>query len=121
MYDRCVTRGRRPAPFSPVIYGQTAPRIVQAPGVVAIRNEMIHETRIIFRWTAVLTPPANERMNMGDSRGHWEGNTLVVETTNYLGGRNSVSVNGAGGVPYSEDLKTVERFTTRVDDKHVAY
>ena len=59
-------------------------------------------------------------MNMGDSRGHWEGNTLVVETTNYLGGRNSITVNGAGGVPYSDDLKTVERFT-RVDDKHIDY
>jgi hypothetical protein len=117
MYDRCITRGVAGSIF-PVIYGNGT-QIVQAPGIVAIRNEMIHETRIIPT-DGRPHAPANQRMNMGDSRGHWEGNTLVVETTNYIGGRNSVSVNGTGGVPYSDDLKTVERFT-RVDDKHIDY
>ncbi len=117
MYDRCITRGVAGSIF-PVIYGNGT-QIVQAPGTVAIRNEMIHETRII-PLDGRPHAPANERMNMGDSRGHWEGNTLVVETTNYLGGRNSITVNGAGGVPYSDDLKTVERFT-RVDDRHIDY
>jgi hypothetical protein len=117
MYDRCITRGVAGSIF-PVIYGNGT-QIVQAPGIVVIRNEMIHETRIIPT-DGRPHAPVNERMNMGDSRGHWEGNTLVVETTNYLGGRNSVSVNGTGGAPYSEDLKTVERFT-RVDDKHIDY
>ena len=47
---------------------------------------------------------------MGDARGHWEGNTLVVETTNFLGGKNGVGLNG-GGVPTSDALKLVERYT----------
>lgn len=117
MYDRCITRGVAGSIF-PVIYGNGT-QIVQAPGVVAIRNEMIHETRIV-PLDGRPHAPANQRMNMGDSRGHWEGNTLVVETTNYIGGRNSVSVNGTGGMPYSDDLVTIERFTRR-DDKHIDY
>ena len=117
MYDRCITRGVAGSIF-PVIYGNGT-EIVQAPGVVAIRNEMIHETRIV-PLDGRPHAPASERMNMGDSRGHWEGNTLVVETTNYIGGRNSVSVNGTGGAPYSDDLVTVERFT-RTDARHINY
>ncbi len=57
---------------------------------------------------------------MGDARGHWEGNTLVVETTNFIGGRNGVGVNGNGAAPYSDDLKLVERFT-RVDARNIQY
>ena len=55
--------------------------ILQAPGYVIIRNEMIHETRVI---PLDGRPHVGKgiRMYMGDSRGHWEGNTLVVETTN---------------------------------------
>ena len=117
MYDRCITRGVAGSIF-PVIYGNGT-QIVQEPGFVAIRNEMIHETRII-PLDGRPHAPATQRMNMGDSRGHWEGNTLVVETTNYIGGHNSISVNGTGGIPYSDDLVTVERFT-RADAKHVNY
>jgi hypothetical protein len=117
MYDRCITRGGAGSIF-PVIYGNGT-EIVQAPGVIAIRNEMIHETRII-PLDGRPHAPANQRMNMGDSRGHWEGNVLVVETTNYLGGRNGVGVNGNAAVPYSDDLKTVERFT-RTSDNTIDY
>jgi hypothetical protein len=53
--------------------------------------------------------------NMGDPRGHFEGNTLVVETTNFIGGKVDV-----GGVPYSEDLKLTERFT-RIDADTIDY
>jgi hypothetical protein len=49
---------------------------------------------------------------MGDPRGHWEGNTLVVETTNFIGGKNGFIGNG-GGLPYSDETKLVERFTPR--------
>jgi hypothetical protein len=49
---------------------------------------------------------------MGDPRGHWEGNTLVVETTNFLGNRTGLGPNG-GGTPTSDALKLVERFTRR--------
>ncbi len=117
MYDRCITRGVAGSIF-PVIYGNGT-QIVQAPGIVAIRNEMIHETRIV-PLDGRPHAPANMRMNMGDSRGHWEGNTLVVETTNYIGGRNGVGVNGNAAAPYSDELKTVERFT-RVGDKAIRY
>lgn len=117
MYDRCITRGVAGSAF-PVIYGNGT-QIVQAPGMVAIRYEMIHETRII-PLDGRPHAGANLRTNMGDARGHWEGNTLVVETTNFLGGRNGVGVNGNGAAPYSDDLKLVERFT-RADDKTIQY
>jgi hypothetical protein len=117
MYDRCITRGVAGSAF-PVIYGNGT-QIIQAPGVVAIRYEMIHETRII-PLDGRPHASANLRTNMGDARGHWEGNTLVVETINFIGGRNGVGVNGNGAAPYSEDLKLVERFT-RVDAKNIQY
>ncbi len=117
MYDRCITRGVTGSIF-PVIYGNGT-QIVQAPGVVAIRYEMIHETRIIPLDRSPHAP-SGLRTNMGDARGHWEGNTLVVETTNFLGGRNGVGGNGNGAAPYSEDLKLVERFT-RADAKSIRY
>jgi hypothetical protein len=47
---------------------------------------------------------------MGDARGHWEGNTLVVETTNFLGNRTGIAGNG-GGTPTSDALKLIERYT----------
>jgi hypothetical protein len=62
----------------PAIYGN-AYDITQAPGVVAIRYEMVHETRVIRLDNS---PVSGLRSHMGDARGHWEGNTLVVETTN---------------------------------------
>jgi hypothetical protein len=80
LYDRCITRGL-PGSMMPAIYGNSY-QIVQGPGFVGIRYEMIHETRII-----PLTGSAHVssviRQHMGDARGHWEGDTLVVETTNF--------------------------------------
>jgi hypothetical protein len=77
-YDRCITRGF-PGSMMPAIYGN-AYDITQAPGVVAIRYEMVHETRVIRLDDS---PRNGQRSHMGDARGHWEGNTLVVETTNF--------------------------------------
>ena len=57
---------------------------------------------------------------MGDAVGHWEGKTLVVETTNLLGDTLAVGVNGDGGAPYSEDMKLTERFT-RVSPNTINY
>jgi hypothetical protein len=116
MYDRCITRGVAGSMF-PVIYGNGS-EIVQAPGLVAIRYEMIHETRIIPLDNRPHAPAAM-RSYMGDPRGHWEGNTLVVETTNFIGGRNGFVGNG-GGLPYSEETRLVERFT-RLSDRAVHY
>ena len=77
-YDRCITRGF-PGSMMPAIYGN-AYDITQAPGLVAIRYEMIHETRVIRLDDS---PRSGIRTHMGEARGHWEGNTLLVETTNF--------------------------------------
>jgi hypothetical protein len=104
LYDRCITRGL-PGSMMPAIYGNSY-EITQSPGVVAIRYEMIHEARIIPLEPSALREPQGRpeqgrgttalsrgdgrarlspaiRMYMGDARGRWEGNTLVVETTNF--------------------------------------
>jgi hypothetical protein len=117
MYDRCVTRGVAGSIF-PVIYGNGT-QFVQTPGLIAIRYEMIHETRIV-PLDGRPHATANLRSYMGDPIGHWEGTTLVVETTNFIGGRVSVGGNGAAGPPYSEDLRLIERFT-RTSDKTILY
>jgi hypothetical protein len=99
LYVRCITRGL-PGSMMPAIYGNSY-QIVQGPGYVAIRYEMVHETRII---------PLDRRghvsdklhLYMGDARGHFEGDTLVVETTNF---RQTSAYGGA-----SDGLKVTERF-----------
>jgi hypothetical protein len=107
LYDRCISRGVMGS-ILPVIYNNGT-QIVQTPGYVAIRYEMIHETRVIPLDRRPHTGP-NIRSYMGDARGHWEGDTLVVETMNLFGGKNGIGLNG-GGTPHSADLRLVERFT----------
>jgi hypothetical protein len=106
LYDRCITRGIVGS-MLPVIYGNSF-QFVQAQGYVAIRYEMIHETRVIPLTARPHVSP-KLRMLMGDARGHFEGNTLLVETTNFTD-RTALGVNG-GGVRHSEKLRLVERFT----------
>jgi hypothetical protein len=109
IYDRCVTRGVLGSTF-PNIYSSGV-EIRQTPGFVVISYEMIHETRII---------PLDGRPHigsairsyMGDARGRWDGQTLVVETTNFNGRTGSLGRNGNGN-PTSEALRLVERFTRR--------
>jgi len=115
-YDRCISRGVMGS-ILPVIYNN-GNQIMQAPGLVIIRYEMIHETRIIPLDGSPHARPAI-RSYMGDPRGHWEANTLVVETTNLLGGRNGIGLNG-NGMPHSSALKLTERFT-RVDANTIHY
>jgi hypothetical protein len=115
-YIRCISRGLAGS-ILPVIYGNGT-EIVQSPGYVILMQEMVHEARVI----PVDNSPhvgANIRSYMGDSRGHWEGNTLVVDTTNFLGRKTGLIGNG-GGTPFSEDLHIVERFT-RVDAETINY
>jgi hypothetical protein len=106
-YIRCITRGVAGSIF-PVIYGN-GQEIVQGIGFVSIMQEMVHEARVIPLDGRPHASP-NIRTYMGDARGHWEGNTLVVETTNFLGGKTAIAVNG-WGTPASDALKVVERFT----------
>jgi hypothetical protein len=82
-------------------------QIVQAPGYVMILTEMIHDARII-PLDGRPQPPAGARQWTGISRGRWDGNTLVVETTNF-NGKNPFR--GA-----SENMKVTERFTRTSDD-----
>jgi len=85
-----------------------------------ILMEMIHEARII---PLDGRPRPNVRQWNGDSRGRWEGNTLVVETTNY-NNKGWIATNAASGrikgIPISEALRVTERFT-RVDAGTVQY
>jgi hypothetical protein len=110
--DRCITRGL-PASMFPFMYNSGI-EIMQAPGYVAIRLELIHETRIIP--TDGRPPLAPEvRQWLGESRGRWEGGTLVVETTNFNGESPMLIVGpGSKPIPTSEALKIVERLT-RID------
>ena len=105
-YDRCLTRGVLGSTF-PVIYNN-GNEIFQMPGYVVIRYEMIHETRIIPLDGRPHLSPAI-RSYMGDPRGHWEGNTLVVRTTNF-NGRTGAQANG-NLLMTSDALELVERFT----------
>jgi hypothetical protein len=115
LYDRCITRGVLGS-LLPVIYGNGV-RITQNPESVAITYEMIHDTRLIPLDNRPHIP-ADVRQYMGNARGRWEGDTLVVETTNFTD-KTSLGVNG-NGPPNSERLKLTERFT-RVDPQMIEY
>ncbi|MBV9508344.1 MAG: hypothetical protein JO323_25415 [Acidobacteriia bacterium] len=120
LYYRCITRGVTGSVI-PVVYNN-GNQILQAPGYVVIRNEMIHEARVI---PLDGRPHAgqNIREYMGDARGHWEGDTLVIETTNFTDktsiGSNGVGYNGEGG-RHSGGLRLTERLT-RVDPYTLNY
>jgi hypothetical protein len=108
-YDRCITRGVLGSAF-PNEYG-SGMQIHQAPGFVVVRYEMIHEARVIPLGMQPHVSPAI-RSWMGDPRGRWEGDTLVVETTNFNGLTGSLARNGNGN-PTSTALRLVERFRLR--------
>jgi hypothetical protein len=114
-YDRCISRGVLGSMF-PSAYNN-GNQITQAPGYVVIRNEMVHEIRVI---PVDGRPhlPSTMRFYMGDPRGHWEGDTLVVETTNF---NSKVGARGNGNnFPMSDALRLVERFT-RLDADTLQY
>jgi hypothetical protein len=99
LYDRCVSRGV-PGSMMPAIYGN-AYQIVQGQGWVGIRYEMIHEARVIPLDNRP-HPGSKIRPLMGDAKGHWDGDTLVVETTNF--DRRMLYRNA------TDNLKIIERF-----------
>lgn len=111
IYYRCISRGLLGSVI-PVVYNN-GNQIVQGPGYVVFRNEMIHESRVIPLDGRPHVSPTI-KMVMGDSRGRWEGNDLVVETTNFTD-KDAIGSNGAGypGDPgyHSDQLKVIERFT----------
>jgi hypothetical protein len=120
LWDRCITRGV-PAGMFPAGYNN-AYQIVQIPGYVVIHYEMIHDTRIIPLDGRPHLPPSIRLWN-GDSRGRFEGNTLVVDTTNF-NGKSWIATSAAGGrikgIPQSDAAHIVERFT-RTDADTILY
>jgi len=110
-YDRCISRGVTGS-IMPSLYGD-AMRIVQSPTEVAISYEMLHDTRVI-PLDGRAQASAGVRQYMGSSVGHFEGDTLVVESTNFT---DELAV---GRMPHSEDLKLTERFT-RIDPDMIDY
>ncbi len=108
LYERCITRG---------LIGSVMPggynngnQIFQAPGYVTIVNEMIHESRIVPLDGRPHLAPATAS-HLGDSRGRWDGDTLVVETKN-IADRNGLGMNNTGA---STALTITERFTRTSD------
>ena len=95
----------------PAAYGNSF-QIIQSPGFVAIRYEMIHETRVI-PLDGRGHPGKGIQLDMGDARGHWEGSTLVVETTNF---RSRTAYRNAN----ADTLRVTERFT-RVEPGRVEW
>jgi hypothetical protein len=89
--------------------------IHQAPGQVVLRYEMIHETRVV-PLDGKPRLASGIRSYMGDARGRWDGQTLVVETTNFNGRTGSLGRNGNGN-PTSESLRLTERFTRHGADR----
>jgi len=115
LYERCITRGIAGSILR-VIYGN-GNRIVQAPGVVALSYEMLPDTRLFYTdGRAHIGASIGEYL--GDSRAHWEGEELVVETTN-LTDKTAIGVNG-NGVRHSKEMIITERFR-RVAENIVQY
>jgi len=119
-WERCITRGV-PGSMWPGAYNN-GHQIVQTANYIVLHSEMIHEARVI---------PLDGRTHLGaeikswdgDSRGHWEGDTLVVDTTNF-NGKGWIATNAAAGrirgVPLTQAAHTVERLT-RVDENTIQY
>ena len=115
LYERCITRGIAGSILR-VIYGN-GNRIVQAPGVVAFSTEMLPDTRIFYTDGRTHVRPSIIQY-LGDPRAHWEGEDLVVETTN-LTDKTAIGVNG-NGVRHSKEMVITERFR-RVADNMIQY
>ncbi len=120
VWDRCITRGVLGSMF-PAGYNN-AYQILQTPEYVVIFYEMIHDARVIPLGGRSHIEP-DIRLWMGDSRGRWDGRTLVVDTANF-NDRGWIASSAAGGrmkgIPVSESLHVVERFT-RVDTDTIQY
>jgi hypothetical protein len=112
LWGRCITKGLIGSMIPGNLYNK-GNQIVQAPGYFVIRNEMVHETRVI---------PLDGRPHlghdvrtyMGDGRGHWDGNTLVVETTNFV---KDIGMNGINQALLTDKLRVVERWTRTAQDE----
>jgi len=110
LQERCIVFSTEGPPMLPAAYNSDL-QIVQGRGYVAIVQEVIHSARII-RTDGSAHLPETIRQWLGDSRGHWEGDTLVVDTTNFT---DRTAFRGS-----TASLHLVERFT-RVDSETIRY
>jgi len=101
-WDRCLTRGL-PGSMLTGAYNMGL-RVMQSPGLVVIPIEMVHETRLVYL-DGRPAPPPEYTQYLGFSRGHWDGDTLVIETTNFTPGMSN------GVTPNSAQMKLTERIT----------
>ncbi len=118
--ERCIAWGNEGPPMLGSTYNANL-QIVQTPAAVAIHHEIIHGVRII-PMDGRPHVPSNVRQLGGDSRGHWEGDTLVVDTTNFTDATNfrGPPATARQDIFASHDLHVVERFT-RTDDSTIVY
>jgi hypothetical protein len=111
LWDRCIlgwNSGPPMIPAVPVGYNQNV-QIIQTRDYVVIFNEQIHNARIV---PLDGRPHGTIRQWVGDSRGRWEGHTLVVETTNFTPfGTGTITLKNSLRVVFDENLRLVERFT----------
>ena len=110
--DRCLMGSNSGPPMRPGSYNNNL-QILQIPGYVVLVNEHIHNTRII---PVDGRPHGNVRQWVGDSRGRWDGDTLVIETT-----RINWPYVDLGGAPLSEDARILERLTLSDDQSRLDY
>jgi hypothetical protein len=119
-WERCITRGV-PGSFWPGAYNN-GHQIIQTRDYIVLHSEMIHEARIIPLDGRPHLGPAARSWD-GDSRAHWDGDTLVIDTTNFNGRGWSATNAAAGalrGIPQSQAAHVVERLT-RVDENTIQY
>ena len=117
--DRCIVGFNAGPPITPLAYNQNM-QLFQTPDLVVIYTEMVHTPRIV---PLDGRPPLDPRVRLwsGDSRGRWEGGTLVVETANFNEKRQWIPLtSGGSGVTSTADMTLVERFT-RLDDDTLEY
>jgi hypothetical protein len=119
-FDLCITRGM-PGSMLPGAYNMGI-AIYQSPGYVVIQLEMVHETRIIPIGKEGGPLPAAIKGWLGYSRGHWEGDSLIIETSNFVPGAGSLgSVDGVPkAIPNSEAMTIKERLTP-IDGDTIRY
>jgi hypothetical protein len=108
LQERCLIGLNAGPPMIPGAYNNNV-QLVQTPGYVVVLNEMVHSARVV---PLDQRPHTSIREWQGDSRGHWEGNTLVVDTTNF---RRETSLDGS-----SANTHVIERFT-RIDANTLVY
>jgi hypothetical protein len=109
--ERCISWGNVGPPMIPPTYNANI-EIMQAPGVVILRYEMMHDTRVVYL-DGRAHPPASVQWMAGHSVGHWEGETLVVDTTNFTDDTNfrGSPANTRQDIFGTSNMHVVERFT----------